>query len=188
MNNKMTNETEKKNITIYTDGASIRNPGRSGWASIIICDDKRTEILGGFRKSTNNRMEILAAIEALESLDSPAVVTIFSDAEYLTKAFTDNWLDKWQQQGWKTSSKKPVLNKDLWLRLLAACEPHTVKFQWVRGHSGITDNERADTLANLAAEQDDLDIDVEYERTAKPAALKSWRRRLALNRALCTFN
>lgn len=148
----MTQET----VDIHTDGACSPNPGVGGWAAILTAPGKGAktrEISGGERRTTNNRMELTAAIRALEALKRPCVVNLCTDSQYLRNAFTQGWLDKWQRNGWKTASKKPVENQDLWLRLLELTAIHTVKWLWVRGHADDPLNERCDQLAVAAREK-----------------------------------
>lgn len=154
------------NVTIFTDGAARGNPdGPGGYGTILqFVDSKGTlherEFSGGFVRTTNNRMELLAAIVGLEALTKACDVTIYSDSQYLVKAFTEHWIDGWLKKGWKNSKKEPVKNKDLWIRLLAAMKPHNVTYSWVKGHDGHPENERCDTLATTAADGENLMIDV----------------------------
>jgi len=138
-----------KQVTIYTDGACDPNPGIGGWAAILIHPETgtRTEISGGEPESTNNRMELTAAIEALIRLKQPCDVTLYTDSEYVKNAFTNRWLEGWQKRGWKTSDRKPVKNQDLWLKLLALSEKHRIAWLWVRGHQNDELNNRCDELA-----------------------------------------
>jgi len=138
-------------VIIYTDGACRGNPGPGGWGAILRYKSKKKELYGGAKETTNNRMELTAAIEALEALKRPCKVQISTDSQYLLKGITE-WMVNWKKRGWKTASKKPVKNEDLWRRLDAAMSQHDVEWKWVRGHSGDTGNERADTLANLGLE------------------------------------
>lgn len=152
-------------VTIYTDGAARGNPdGPGGYGTILQYTDgagtlHERELSGGFVKTTNNRMELLAAIVGLEALTRPCQVELFSDSQYLVHAFTQRWIEGWKKNGWKNSKREPVKNKDLWLRLLAAMEPHQVTFQWVKGHDGHPENERCDRLATAAADGDSLQTD-----------------------------
>ena len=153
-------------VTIYTDGSARGNPdGPGGYGTILsYIDNNRTEHLReysqGYKKTTNNRMELLAAIVGLEALIRPCDVTLYSDSQYLVKAFNDNWLEGWIKKGWKRGKNEPVKNVDLWKRLLKAMEPHNVEFIWVKGHAGHPQNERCDELATTAADSDDLLDDV----------------------------
>jgi ribonuclease HI len=133
-------------VTIYTDGACSGNPGPGGWGAILIAGARRKEISGGEASTTNNRMELMAAISALEALTRPARVDLHTDSEYVMKGITQ-WIHGWKARGWKTADKKPVKNSELWQRLDAAQSRHQVVWHWVRGHSGHDENERADELA-----------------------------------------
>jgi ribonuclease HI len=136
-------------VEIHTDGACSGNPGPGGWGAVL-CWRGRTRELSGFeRTTTNNRMELLAAIGALEALKRPMTVRLFTDSAYLRQGIT-SWLPSWKARGWRTAAKKPVLNQDLWQRLEAALARHRVQWHWVRGHSGEPGNERADQLARAA--------------------------------------
>lgn len=156
-------------VTIFTDGSARGNPdGPGGYGTILsYIDSNGTEHLReysqGFKKTTNNRMELLAAIVGLEALIRPCDVTLYSDSQYLVKAFNDNWLEGWIKKGWKRGKNEPVKNVDLWKRLLAAMEPHNVEFVWVKGHAGHPQNERCDELATTAADSDDLLDDIILE-------------------------
>jgi ribonuclease HI len=138
--------TASDTIEIYTDGACSGNPGPGGWGAILRWRDHEKEIKGGESDTTNNRMEMMAAICALESLTRPAHVRIHTDSTYLRDGIT-KWIHNWKAKGWKTANKKPVKNIDLWQRLEAAIERHDVEWHWVKGHSGHPENERADELA-----------------------------------------
>ena len=151
-------------VTIYTDGSSRGNPGPGGYGTVLLYRDPegtlhRREYSEGYPSTTNNRMELMAAIAGLEKLIRPCQVDLYSDSQYLVKAFNDNWVDGWQKRGWKNSKKEPVKNVDLWKRLLAAKEPHNVRFIWVKGHDGHELNERCDALATSAADGTDLIVD-----------------------------
>lgn len=138
-----------KKVIIYTDGACSGNPGAGGWGALLICGDVRKEISGGAADTTNNRMELQAAISSLNALKEPCEVELFTDSQYVKNGITE-WIIGWQKNGWKNSQKKPVKNADLWQELLAAAQPHKVQWNWVKGHAGDAGNERADTLARLA--------------------------------------
>lgn len=145
--------SDKEKVIIYTDGGCSPNPGTGGWAAILISPGHgnfKKEISGAEPTSTNNRMELTAAIKALESLKRPCSITLITDSEYLKKAFTDKWLDKWQINGWKTASKKPVSNEDLWRKLIELEDNHEIKWEWVKGHSDNVYNERCDYLVKQA--------------------------------------
>ena len=135
------------NITIYTDGACSGNPGAGGWAAILMCGDYIKHISGGERDTTNNRMELLAVINALSCVKKPSVVTVYSDSAYVVNAFLQKWIDSWVTNGWRTSSRKPVQNKDLWLKLINLTNIHRVKFVKVKGHADNKYNEECDKLA-----------------------------------------
>jgi ribonuclease HI len=138
-----------KQVEIYTDGACSGNPGAGGWGAVMRCAGKEREISGGEAHTTNNRMEMMAAIEALNALKEPCKVAIYTDSQYVKNGITE-WVKNWQRNGWKNAQKEPVKNADLWQTLLAAVTPHDVSWHWVRGHNGHPENERADTLARLA--------------------------------------
>ena len=133
-------------VEIFTDGACSPNPGPGGWGAILLYGSHRKEIYGSEPATTNNRMEIMAAIQGLESLTRPSAVHVHTDSEYLRKGITQ-WLPGWKRNGWKTADKKPVKNADLWARLDSAARSHTVRWFWVKGHAGHPENERADELA-----------------------------------------
>ena len=138
-------------VAIYTDGSCLGNPGPGGWGAILVYGDVEKEMSGGEENTTNNRMELLAAIMALEALKRPVAVTLTSDSSYLKDGIT-KWIHGWKKNGWKTAAKKPVANQDLWQRLDEAITPHQINWQWVKGHAGHPMNERCDDLARLAAE------------------------------------
>jgi len=135
-------------VEIYTDGACRGNPGPGGWGALLVAGAHRKEMHGGERDTTNNRMELTAAIEALNALKRPSKVVLHTDSKYVMQGITE-WMPNWKQRGWKTSNRKPVKNQDLWMALDAALARHDVKWKWVKGHSGHDGNERADELANL---------------------------------------
>lgn len=143
-------------VYIYTDGSSRGNPGPGGYGTVLSYTDPsgrehRREYSKGFRLTTNNRMELMAAIVGLEALIRPCEVELYSDSQYLVRAFQDHWIDGWIRKGWMRNKTEPVKNADLWKRLLAAKEPHQVTFHWVKGHAGHPENERCDQLAVEAA-------------------------------------
>ena len=133
-------------VTIFTDGACSGNPGPGGWGAILKFGDIEKELKGGESPTTNNRMELLAAISALEALTKPCTVELYTDSQYLRQGIT-SWIHNWKRNGWKTGDKKPVKNVDLWQRLEAALHQHEVRWHWVKGHAGHPENERADQLA-----------------------------------------
>lgn len=136
-------------VTIYTDGSARPNPGPGGWAALLIYGGVEKALSGGEKETTNNRMELTAACEALEALNRPCEVELYTDSEYLKMGIT-TWLPAWTRRNWRTSNGKPVLNQDLWERLYAAAQRHTVSWEWTRGHAGNIYNERADQLAAQA--------------------------------------
>ena len=158
---------DNSQVIIYTDGACHGNPGPGGYAAILIYEEKQKEISGGFKKTTNNRMELMAAIKGLESLKDSCDVTLYSDSQYLVRSMTQGWVQKWQANGWKRNKKDPALNVDLWKQILVLCHKHEVEFQWTKGHAGHPENERCDLLANEAAEQSDLPEDKIYSGTSQ---------------------
>ena len=133
-------------VTIWTDGACQGNPGPGGWGAIIALGATRKEISGGDAQTTNNRMELMAAISALEALTRPCAVDVYTDSQYVRGGIT-GWLKGWKKNGWRTADKKPVKNIELWQRLDLAAQRHTVKWHWLKGHAGHAENERADALA-----------------------------------------
>ena len=135
-------------VIIYTDGACRGNPGPGGWGALLNSKGKIKELYGAEKLTTNNRMELMAAIQALEILTKPCSVQLNSDSVYVLKGITD-WMPNWKKRGWKTASKSPVKNEDLWRRLDAAIATHTIEWKWVKGHSGDIGNDKADALANL---------------------------------------
>jgi ribonuclease HI len=149
-------------IVIYTDGACIGNPGRGGYGVVLLSGEHRQELSGGYSLTTNNRMEIIAAIKGLQSLKKTSSVTLYSDSQYLVNAMMQGWAKKWQQQNWMRNKKDIVKNPDLWNQMLELCNFHQVDFIWVRGHSGNRENERCDRLAVLAASGRVLDLDLGY--------------------------
>jgi len=139
-----------KEVEIYTDGACLGNPGPGGWGALLRHGEHEKELAGGEPDTTNNRMELLAAIRALEALREPCRVVLHTDSQYVQKGISE-WIGGWQRRGWKTADGKPVKNDDLWRALVAAQKPHKVDWRWVRGHSGHVENERVDQLAREAA-------------------------------------
>ena len=152
-----------KNVEIYTDGACTGNPGRGGFGAVLIYNGNEKQISRGYRKTTNNRMELMAAVESLKLLKEPCKVTLYSDSKYLTDAINQKWLFTWQKNGWKKSDKKSVLNTDLWNELLNLIQVHNVTFIWVKGHAGNKYNEICDTLAVEAYSSRAEYIDQYYE-------------------------
>ena len=135
-------------IKVYTDGACKGNPGQGGWGALILENDAEREIYGGESNTTNNRMELMAVIKALELLKEQKYITVFTDSTYVQKGISE-WIINWKRNGWKSSNKKSVKNKDLWVELDNLNDQMSVKWQWIKGHAGHSGNERADYLANL---------------------------------------
>lgn len=142
--------TELPLVEIATDGACKGNPGRGGWGVLLRAGTTEKELSGGEAHTTNNRMELMAAIQGLKALNKPCRVKLSTDSRYVMDGLT-KWIKGWQRNGWRTADKKPVKNSDLWIELLDAAKPHRIEWQWVKGHAGHPDNERADQLASNAA-------------------------------------
>lgn len=156
------------NVVIYSDGSSRGNPGRGGYGSILMCEDDQgkrymRELSQGYKTTTNNRMELMGVIAAAEALKYPCTLEIHTDSQYVVNAFQKHWIQGWKKRGWKTASKEPVKNRDLWERLIKALEPHDYTFIWVKGHTGHTYNERCDELATQAADGRGLIVDEGFE-------------------------
>ena len=147
-------EPAKPDITIYTDGACSGNPGPGGWGAILISGEHRKELFGGERETTNNRMELMAAIEALDALKRSSNVVLHTDSTYVKDGIT-KWIHGWRRSGWRTAAKKPVKNSELWQRLDEASKRHDIDWRWVKGHAGHPENERADELARSGVPQPD---------------------------------
>jgi len=141
-----------QSVKIFTDGACKGNPGPGGWGALLQYGERRKELFGGEANTTNNRMELMAAIKALEALTKPCHVHLTTDSQYVRQGIMQ-WMDNWKKRNWQTASKQPVKNKDLWQRLDEAVSRHTVEWHWVKGHSGHPENERADELANKGVEE-----------------------------------
>ena len=154
--------TEMKQVTMFTDGACSGNPGPGGWGTILRYGEHSLELSGGYRLTTNNRMEILAVISGLERLKEPCQVTVYSDSKYVVDAVSQGWVYGWQKKGWIKSNKEKALNPDLWQRLLDLMKIHKTEFVWVKGHDGHPENERCDALAVAAAAEDNLPEDSGY--------------------------
>ena len=152
-------------VRLYTDGSARGNPdGPGGYGALLQYTDSKgmlheLELSQGYKRTTNNRMELMAAIAGLEALNRPCDVELYSDSQYLVRAFNDNWIEGWIKKGWKNSQRQPVKNIDLWQRLLDASRDHNVRYIWVKGHDGNPGNERCDSLATAAADGDDLITD-----------------------------
>jgi ribonuclease HI len=138
-------------VEIFTDGACKGNPGPGGWGAVLVAGEHEKELFGGELGTTNNRMELLAVIEALKALSRPCEVTVHTDSQYVQKGISE-WIHGWKARGWKTAARQPVKNEDLWRQLDEAQARHTIEWRWVRGHNGHVGNERADALANRGVE------------------------------------
>lgn len=154
-----------KEVIIYTDGACFGNPGAGGYGAVLMQGNKRKEIAQGYRHTTNNRMEILAVIKALELIKTPMqVIKLHTDSKLIVDTMTKGWLQKWQRNGWRKADKTLVLNKDLWEKLAIENSKFKVEYIWVKGHAGIEENERCDVISKNAAEMSDLLLDEGYEK------------------------
>jgi ribonuclease HI len=151
-------------IVIYTDGGALSNPGPGGYGVVIVNNGKTKELSKGFRRTTNNRMELLACIAGLSAIKKASAILVYSDSKYVVNGITKGWARKWKANGWVKSNKEPALNPDLWDQLLKLCNKHDVVFQWVKGHAGVAGNERCDQLATEAASGVHLAVDKVYER------------------------
>ena len=151
-----------KKIEIYTDGSCLGNPGPGGYGAVLIFNKHRKELAEGYKRTTNNRMEMLACIKGLEQLSEPCSVDLTTDSQYVRQGITQ-WIHNWKKRGWKTAAKAPVKNVDLWKALDSAQEKHNVTWHWVKGHSGHPENERCDDLAREAAEAKPTQEDVGYD-------------------------
>lgn len=147
-----------KSIQIYTDGSCLGNPGPGGYGVVLKYRGHLKELAGGFAMTTNNRMELMAAIAALECLKEPCEIDLSTDSQYVRQGIMQ-WLQNWKRNNWRTSNKEPVKNKDLWQRLDAACQPHQIRWHWVKGHAGHVENERCDVLAREAASNNPTAVD-----------------------------
>ena len=150
-------------VTIYTDGACLGNPGPGGYGAVLLRGDKRKELSGGYRLTTNNRMEIMGCIAALEALKKPCKVTLYSDSQYVVNAISKGWAKRWKSKGWMRGTGESAINPDLWQRLLDLCGKHQVEFRWVRGHNGDPENEACDRLAVSASHTPGLPPDSGYK-------------------------
>jgi ribonuclease HI len=157
--------SDLKRVILYTDGGCKNNPGPGGYGVVLLYNSNRKELSGGFRLTTNNRMEIYAAIAGLSALKEPCSVTVFSDSQYLVHAIEKGWARRWQANGWKRNAKEKAINPDLWEKLLSLCEIHQVEFKWLRGHAGASENERCDELATAASSSPGLPVDEYYENS-----------------------
>ena len=154
-----------KKVTIYTDGACRGNPGPGGYGVVLLHGSHRKELSAGFRRTTNNRMELMAVIAGLQALKTKCQVTVYSDSKYVVESYTEGWAHGWRAKGWKKAK-----NPDLWKTLLELCDLHEIKFQWVKGHAGNPENERCDFLSVQAAQGENLPADHGYEKLAAAAA------------------
>lgn len=154
---------KKGQIVVYTDGGALNNPGPGGYGAVIDNGGKTKELSKGFRRTTNNRMELLACIAALDAIKKTGSIVLHSDSKYVVNGITKGWAKNWKANGWVKSNKAPALNPDLWDRLLKLCDKHDVEFRWVKGHAGIPGNERCDELATRAASGSKLAVDKVYE-------------------------
>jgi ribonuclease HI len=157
-------EASLKHVQLYTDGACSGNPGPGGYGAVLLFGEKRKELTEGFRRTTNNRMEMLAAIKGLEALRYPCKVTLYTDSQYLANGIVKGWARGWKAKGWIKSDKQPAVNVDLWERILQLCDMHQIDVVWVKGHAGNPENERCDQLSVGSSKSSDLLIDEEYER------------------------
>lgn len=155
--------SQMKHVVIYTDGACEPNPGPGGYGIVLIYNGHKKELSGGFRLTTNNRMEIYSAIKGLEALKEPCQVKLYSDSEYVVKAIREGWAKRWKENDWWRTNKERAVNADLWEKLLKLCEIHQVEFDWVKGHAGLPENERCDRLSVIALKKDLLLVDEDYE-------------------------
>jgi len=159
-----------KHVIIYTDGGCIGNPGPGGYGVVLLHGEHRKELSGGFRKTTNNRMELTAAITGLEALKTRCKATIYTDSQYLANGMTKGWAKRWKINGWMRNKDEKAINPDLWDRLLNLCSHHKVEFIWVRGHTGNPENERCDFLSTQSAKEKDLPPDMHFENAGNPSS------------------
>ena len=156
---------EPKQVTIYSDGACSGNPGPGGYGVVLLYKGQRKELSGGFRLTTNNRMEIMAVIVGLRALKTKCSATVITDSQLLINTMTKGWAKRWRENGWKKRNREKVLNKDLWIQLLRLCDYHGVRFLWTQAHAGDSENERCDELAREASKQSGLPKDLDYEKS-----------------------
>lgn len=159
----MEESKQLQHIIIYTDGACLGNPGPGGYGVVLLHKDNRRELSAGYRRTTNNRMEMMAVIAGLEKLRFPCSVTVYTDSQYVVDSVTKGWAVRWRANGWMRNKTDKAVNVDLWERLLDLCAIHEVQFEWVRGHAGNVENERCDHLSGHAARGKDLLTDTMYE-------------------------
>ena len=156
---------DKDRVVMYTDGGALNNPGPGGYGVVIVDGNERREMSGGFRHTTNNRMELMACITGLKILEKPSAVTLYSDSKYVVDGITKGWAARWRKNGWMRTKTEPAINPDLWAELLSLCDRHDVAFVWVKGHAGNPGNERCDQLANQMSAQPNLPPDSVYEKS-----------------------
>ncbi len=164
---KPANPDKLPEVVMYTDGACSGNPGPGGYGTVLFYKDKKRELSGGFRRTTNNRMEMTACIEGLKALKKPCAVTLFSDSSYVVNAMEKGWAKRWKAKGWQRTPEQKAVNADLWQQMLELCEKHRVAFNWVKGHAGNEHNELCDRLAVEAASESELPRDEGYEQAEK---------------------
>jgi len=154
--------SRRPKVDIYTDGSCIGNPGPGGYGAVLVSGGRRKEISQGFKRTTNQRMELMAVIAALDTLKKPADIRLYTDSMYVRNGIT-SWVRNWVRNGWKTAGKKPVRNRDLWERLIDLADRHEIEWKWIKGHAGHRENERCDELANAASRAGDRVEDRGYE-------------------------
>lgn len=160
-----------KKVTLYTDGACSGNPGPGGYGVVLLYGSHRKELCGGYRRTTNNRMELLAVIRGLEALKERCGVALYSDSRYVIDALAQGWARRWRANGWRRNRRgDPAINPDLWGRLLDLCDAHEISYHWVKGHAGDAENERCDQLSTAALARPGLPADEVYERTERGTA------------------
>jgi len=161
-----TQELKNNKIILYTDGGAKENPGVGGYGAVLLYREHKKELSGGFRLTTNNRMELLACIEGLKAIKNPLPTVVYSDSRYLVDAINKNWLSGWKKKGWRRGKDKEVKNVDMWKEMDRLIKGKDIKFKWVKGHSGVWGNERCDELANIEMETNkNLQIDINYEKS-----------------------
>lgn len=162
----ISNDKEMKEVVIYTDGGCINNPGPGGYGVVLLYGERRKELSGGYKLTTNNRMELMAVIAGLKALKKPCKVKLYSDSKYVVDGINLGWAKTWKKNNWWRTNSEKAINPDLWEQLLLESEKHKVEFVWVKGHAGIRENERCDELAYQAAKQENLAEDEEYDPNA----------------------
>ena len=170
------NMSELKHVQIYTDGACLGNPGPGGYGVVLIYESRRKELSGGFRMTTNSRMELMAAIDGLKAVQEKCRVTVYSNSKYVVDAMVEGWAERWRDDDWMRNKKEKALNPDLWRRLLNKTNGHEVEFVWLAGHDGNPENARCDQLAKAAATARHLKIDFGYKPVLEEAKKKLGRR------------